>query len=332
MTALAVQPTEAPIVQFDDSSIDLIKRTICKGATQDELQLFLMQCKRTGLDPFAKQIHAVKRWDGKQQREVMSIQVGIDGLRLVAERTGKYAGNDEYQYETENNLPTKATATVWKIVGGQRVPFTRSVRYSEFVQTDKAGNPNHFWKKMPFVMLGKVAEAHALRCAFPQELSGLYTPDEMGDVELAEVTQAAPKNPPPQQWTEPVEQYDEPHPDPKEIKDEVIRTGITWSQCIAWISKKSQRQYTNQTTPAEMDLHDARAVLDKLKRSPNFKKVEPAKTLKQEYSDRIATLDTPEQMNELIARIQTSVEDSTLSADEAADLDVELKERSKQWS
>lgn len=164
--------------------VALIKRTICKGANDDELQLFLQQCHRTGLDPFSRQIHAVKRWDSREKREVMTMQTGIDGFRLIAERTGKYAGNDDPIYDVEGaEHPGKATVTVWKIVGGIRAPFTRSARWAEFVQTTKEGSPNRFWARMPYLMLGKVAEALALRAAFPQELSGLYTHDEMGQAD-----------------------------------------------------------------------------------------------------------------------------------------------------
>ncbi len=170
---------------FSVEQIALIKRTICKDATDDELTLFTHQCKRSGLDPFSRQIHAVKRWDSAAGRQVMTIQTGIDGYRLIADRTGLYAGNDEPVYDTETaKNPGKASVTVWKIVSGQRVPFTRSARWDEFKQTKKDGSLTKFWATMPYLMLGKVAEALALRAAFPQELSGIYTNEEMSQADV----------------------------------------------------------------------------------------------------------------------------------------------------
>lgn len=140
----------------------------------EDLFLFLYTAKRTGLDPILKQIYAVYRWDSRLGREKMAIQVGIDGMRLVAQRSGEFAGISDAVFDSEDSPnPKKATVTVKKNINGVVTETTASARWEEYSQESP------LWKKMPYLMLSKCAEALALRKAFPNELSGIYTEDEM---------------------------------------------------------------------------------------------------------------------------------------------------------
>ena len=172
-------------MQFNNDQVSLIKNTIAKDATDNELQLFLHQCKRTGLDPLTRQIYFMKR-GGK-----VTIQTSIDGFRVIAERSGDYAGQDEPVFEDVldsegKKKDKKCRVTVYRFRGDTRYPAAVGVAYwSEYCPQQ---GQDFMWKKMPHTMLAKVAEALALRKSYPQDLSGLYTNDEMNQADTTPAT------------------------------------------------------------------------------------------------------------------------------------------------
>jgi phage recombination protein Bet len=166
--------TSAPAVTPDH--LELVKATIAKDATPAELQLFLYDCARQGVHPLDKLIHFTKR--SNKYTPVTS----IDFLRIRAADSGECAGIDEPIFSGTPKTPSfAATVTVWRLVQGQRYAFTATARWSEYVP-DQA----FMWNKMPHTMLGKCAEALALRKGFPKQLSGLYVREEMAQAENTE--------------------------------------------------------------------------------------------------------------------------------------------------
>jgi phage recombination protein Bet len=172
-----------------------MRRTLARGASEDELALFVEQCRRPGLDPFARQIYSVRRkqWNAQARayEEAQVIQVSIDGFRLIADRTHKYAGQvgpwwcgtDGEWKEVWLSDEAPAAAKVGVMRHDFHQPLYAIALFKSYVQTNGHGDPVSRWKTDPAGMLAKCAEALALRRAFPHELSGLYTTEEMGQAD-----------------------------------------------------------------------------------------------------------------------------------------------------
>lgn len=248
-------------MNFAPDTIDLIKRTVAIGSTDDELNLFLYQARRTGLDPLARQIYFIKRksWNAEEQRydEKPTIQVSIDGFRVVADRHGDYAGQAEPEFGHDEKGRPFAKVRVFKWHGDTRYEAAVGVAFwNEYVQKKKDGTPASMWVKMPRTMLAKVAEAIALRKAFPQDLSGIYTSEEMAQSENmtvekptqieADVVPVDQTEEPPAQSDStpktpnvPDEKYDDPNTS-AEHKDQVAQaTRNKWGDEVASLRQKT---------------------------------------------------------------------------------------------
>ena len=167
-------------LKHNEIDMGLVARTVAKGCSSDELSLFGAICKRTGLDPFARQIYAIKRGG------VMTTQVSIDGARLVAQRSGEYAGQVGPFWCGADGVWVDVwlakTPPMAAKVGVRRSSFVDPL-FAVAIWSEYAQTQGNMWAKFPSVMLAKCAEMIALRRAFPAELSGLYSTEEMSQAD-----------------------------------------------------------------------------------------------------------------------------------------------------
>jgi phage recombination protein Bet len=191
MTALAIRDDQT---QFDEFQIAVLRQSgVDDDVSNAELAAFLHTCQRRQLDPFAQQIYLIGRYDRDRGRKVYKPQTSIDGLRLIARRAAERSGVD-YEYEDTVWFDAEggrhevwlgdgppAAAKVVVVRNGRR--FDAVARYAAYVQTNKQGDPRGLWKSMADTLIAKCAEALALRKAFPEDLGGLYTSDEMAQAD-----------------------------------------------------------------------------------------------------------------------------------------------------
>ena len=151
------------------------------------VKVFAVACQQHGLSPFKKEIYLVG-YGGNY-----STIVGIDGLRAKADRTGQLAGKDDAKFDVmpdgsfktsaqllaEKKRPTTCTVTVYRAIAGMRCPFTKTVLFAEYCPANNSGK----WATMPFNMIEKCAEAHALRMGFASETAGLNIEEEVSAIQ-----------------------------------------------------------------------------------------------------------------------------------------------------
>lgn len=177
MSEITKLPANGDVKSWSDGERALAQSIGLMGAPRPTIEAFLRHCSRTGLDPVARQIYAIQR-GGK-----WGIQVSIDGARLVAQRSGEYRGQTSPQWTADGRewfdvwLDKKAPAAAR--VGVYRDGFAEPMMAVATLDQYRPGGKAPMWDKMPALMLAKCAEMLALRKAFPQDLSGLYSAEEM---------------------------------------------------------------------------------------------------------------------------------------------------------
>jgi len=164
---------------YTEEDIKVIKDIIDpKGKLNDsQIKQFLYVCAEKKLDPRSRQIYALPKENFQTKEVTMSIQTSIDGFRIIAERTGKYApGKPTHFLTNDKGALVGATVYVKKFTADGT---WHEVAATAFLNEYMPAKPSPVWKSMPSVMIEKCAEARALRRAFPEAFSGLYSDDEM---------------------------------------------------------------------------------------------------------------------------------------------------------
>ena len=160
----AIVPAGVPASRYDNADIvATIKQTVCKGATDAQLRMFLEVCKRTGLDPFLKEI-----WYVAEKGLIMAAR---DGYLRVANENPQFDGIETRVTRDEKNIPIKAVCTVWR--KDRTHPVICEAYYNEYRKSSPV------WTQYPSAMISKVAEVLALKRSFA--INGVVSEEEIGN-------------------------------------------------------------------------------------------------------------------------------------------------------
>lgn len=237
-TALAVaHPQPLARLEFSTEQRQLIRDTYANGAPDSEFAVLMEVARARNLNPLTRQIFFVKRWDHEKGREVWQPQVSVDGLRAIAERTGRYEGQTIAEWCDKDGKwvdvwlkeypPAAARVGVFK--QGFREPVICVARFTSYVQKKKDGSPTKNWVTMPDIMISKCAESLALRKAFPEDTSGIYTNEEMAHLQAEDVE----AHTPPAQSLPPPAPKPPPRSAPKVAEAAVLEGAIEDAEVVA---------------------------------------------------------------------------------------------------
>lgn len=180
---------------WNEKQIAALRHMGVENASEGDLTVFHHVCTRTGLDPFARQIYMIGRWSREGTK--YTIQTGIDGFRLIGRRAADRAGHSVSVSAPEWAHEDGSWRPVWVAAWGRPVaarvtikragePFVAVALFDEYKQTKRDGDLTQMWSQRPAGQIAKCAEALAWRMAFPQDLSGIYADEEMGQADRNE--------------------------------------------------------------------------------------------------------------------------------------------------
>lgn len=219
MNTVARIPTVEPLRarEYSPAQLSLIKRTVAADCNDSEFSLFVEVCKRVGLDPFRRQIYAVVYNKDKPEKRKMSIITGIDGFRAVAARNRDYRPDDgepQIVYDPDLKDPEtnplgieRAVVRCFKLgPDKQWYPVVGVAYWHEFAPVKEIWAWNEDvgkkqpsgkfelghdskWRTMGRIMIVKCAESQAIRKGWPEDLSGIYAPEELHAADALDAAQ-----------------------------------------------------------------------------------------------------------------------------------------------